>query len=151
MRGGGMHKIHFARTPEEREWAFSVRRKVFLEEQRLRAPLDVDELDQLEETRHLLIVTQSGEVVGTLRIRPYEKELAAKIERLAVLPLHRKAGAGRELMLYAEVVARAAGFHILYIAVQTYAQRFYEVLGYKAEGELFDEAGIEHVMMRKNI
>lgn len=146
-----MHTIYFARTPEEREWAFSVRRKVFLEEQRLTAPLDVDELDQSEETRHLLVITQNGEVVGTLRLRPYESERIAKLERLAVLAPYRKAGAGRELMLYAELVARAAGFHMLCVAVQTYARRFYEVLGYKAEGEVFEEAGIEHIMMRKNI
>ncbi len=146
-----MHVIRFARTPEERELAFLVRRKVFMEEQRILAALDVDELDHLEGTRHLLILTQTGDVVGTLRFRPYESERIAKVERLAVLAPYRKVGAGRELMLYVEMAARAAGFHILCVAVQTYARRFYEVLGYQAEGETFQEADVEHILMKKAI
>lgn len=151
LRGEVMHVIRFARTPEERERAFAVRRKVFVEEQRILAGLDVDEVDEWEGTRHLLMMTQDGEVVGTLRFRPYDSERVAKVERLAVLADYRKAGAGRELMLYVEMAARAAGFHVLCVSVQSFARRFYEILGYQAEGGLFQEADIEHIMMRKNI
>ncbi|QNQ82222.1 GNAT family N-acetyltransferase [Lactobacillus sp. PV012] len=34
---------------------------------------------------------------------------------------------------------------------QQYVQKFYESLGYKTKGEVFQEAGIAHIMMTKNL
>ena len=43
------------------------------------------------------------------------------------------------------------GINRLYCHAQMTAKPFYDYLGYQVKGEVFDEGGIEHVLMYKDI
>ena len=127
--------------------AFAIRRAVFCDEQGVAEEIEIDGLDP--ECRHYL-AHLDGVAVGTARVRRLD-DGAARVERVAVLSRHRKAGIGRALMERALVDIDAAGPARVVLNAQTWVAEFYARLGFVAEGEEFDEAGIPHVhMVRSN-
>jgi predicted GNAT family N-acyltransferase len=106
-----------------------VRREVFVTEQRVPEAEEWDDDDQV--CVHVLAL-QNREPVGTGRISP-----AGKIGRLAVLSEFRGRGIGDRILL------------MLIEQAQVHAMPFYERHGFKAQGEVFDEAGIPHRRMQK--
>ena len=79
-----------------------IRRVVFVEEQRVDAALEWDELDELGE-HYLARRAEDGVALGTARFRVVEGK--GKAERVAVHAVARKTGVGRFLM---EVLAERA-------------------------------------------
>lgn len=75
----------------------------------------------------------------------------AKAQRVAVANSARGHGVGRALMAALEEEARARGFREVVLGAQLSAVSFYQPLGYEAYGEVFDDAGIPHRMMKKTI
>jgi ElaA protein len=127
------------------EQAWTIRLAVFVGEQGVSRAQEIDGRD--EEARHFLAL-QSGEPVGTLRMRWVDDGRVAKIERVAVVPRARGANVGRALVETALAAARAAGAEAASLHAQTGAQRFYARLGFIAAGPEFVEDGILHVAMR---
>jgi predicted GNAT family N-acyltransferase len=125
---------------------FAVRHAVFVEEQAVPPALERDEFDAL--AIHL-VVLRGDAVIGTLRI--VASGDTAKVGRMAVLAADRKSGVGTRLMDRAVEVARTMGVKDLVLHAQLTAKAFYARLGYREEGEVFEEAGIAHVTMRKTI
>lgn len=121
-----------------------VRRLVFIDEQRVPEELEWDEADPV--AWHVLAVTANDEVIGTGRL-----EASGKIGRIAVLAQHRGSGIGRAIVAHLVNQATELGFTKVYLHAQTTAVPFYERLGFRAEGPVFDEAGIAHVRMRHEI
>jgi predicted GNAT family N-acyltransferase len=136
------------RSAERLEQAFAIRRAVFVQEQRVSEALEIDGRD--DQARHLLAYC-NGEPIGTLRLRWLDGGRVAKIERVAVLPRGRGAGIGHALMDRALALADAAGAEEARLHAQTVAQAFYVKLGFVAFGPAFDEDGIPHVVMRRNL
>ena len=68
---------------------------------------------------------------------------------MAVEPSRRGKGLGSRLVRAALGVARLQGATEAVLHAQSHARGFYEAMGFSAEGEVFDEAGIEHVTMRR--
>ena len=130
-------------TPEQLELCLWVRRRVFIEEQGVPEPLDLDGLD--DGAIHLL-ARRDGEPVGTLRLRPSGSR--AKVERVAVLAPLRDEGIGRALMDAVHQLARGEGLEVLELHAQVPVIGFYERLGYQAYGPVFLDANIEHRAMR---
>jgi predicted GNAT family N-acyltransferase len=126
--------------------ALGLRHEVFVVEQGVPAELEMDELDRL--ATHLVAI-RAGQVVGTLRI--LEEGAVAKIGRVAVLAALRRTGIGARLMQRAVESISGKGFSEIVLHAQVSVQSFYQRLGYVAEGDVFDEAGIPHVAMRKRI
>jgi predicted GNAT family N-acyltransferase len=118
-----------------------VRREVFVTEQRVPEAEEWDDDDQV--CVHVLAL-QNREPVGTGRISP-----AGKIGRLAVLSEFRGRGIGDRILLMLIEQARHRGLAEVTLNAQVHAVPFYERHGFKAEGELFDEAGIPHRRMQK--
>jgi predicted GNAT family N-acyltransferase len=125
---------------------FAVRHAVFVEEQAVPPALERDEFDAL--AIHL-VALRGDAVIGTLRI--VASGDTAKVGRMAVLAADRKSGVGTRLMDRAVEVARTMGVKDLVLHAQLTAKAFYARLGYREEGEVFEEAGIAHVTMRKTI
>ena len=129
----------------------AIRNKVFHQEQQVEPELDFDGKDEICSQ---LVAYLDGEAIGTTRIR-YLDENTAKIERLAVLPTARGQGVGKKIMLKAlEVIAEqniTAKQNITEIVIhaQEYIKGLYEQLGFEQEGEVFVEAGINHVKMKR--
>jgi predicted GNAT family N-acyltransferase len=125
---------------------FAVRHRVFVVEQQVPPALERDEFDAV--AVHL-VALHGEEVIGTLRIVVCGG--SAKIGRMAVLAAHRRAGIGSRLMARAADIVRDMGVRDVALHAQLTAKAFYARLGYCEEGEVFEEAGILHVGMRKRM
>lgn len=60
-------------------------------------------------------------------------------------------GIGSKLIKYAAEAALRAGAEDIVLDAQVAARDFYKRLGYVEEGDVFDDAGAPHVMMRKKL
>lgn len=145
-----MSRVMIATDMKEREKAYAIRCKVFIEEQNVPEEIEMDEYDQHADTKHLLLINDKGDAVGTARFRPYGDGIL-KIERVAVLAEQRGSGAGRMIMEAIEKEAQKAGYKCMKLGAQLHARPFYESLGYQPYGEVYVEAGIEHIDMLKRI
>lgn len=142
-----MPTIREAASAAERAAAFALRLRVFCDEQGVDRALEIDAHDA--SAQHLVAV-EGGRVVATLRWRKLAGTAWVKIERVAVAREARGRGLGAMLMRH--VLDRLDALPEIAATVlhaQTSAMPFYERLGYIAEGRPFDEAGIEHVRMRR--
>ena len=123
----------------------ALRRTVFIEEQGVS---EADEIDNLDgECLHLLAL--DGAVpVGSARIRI--KNDVAKIGRVCVLKSHRGTGLGKALILRALEVSKGAA-KTAKLGAQLHAIGFYEALGFAAFGPVYDDAGIDHRDMVRDL
>ncbi|RUR86726.1 GNAT family N-acetyltransferase [Chlorogloeopsis fritschii PCC 9212] len=122
-----------------------IRRIVFQEGQGVDPDLDFDGDDEISEQ---LIAYLDNEAVGTARIR-YLNDKTAKIERLAVLPIARGQGIGKKIMEKALLVIASKNIPEVVLHAQEYVKGLHQQLGFQEEGEVFEEAGIRHVKMKK--
>ena len=127
--------------------AFAVRQTVFVDEQGVDEAIEYDDNDG--DATHV-VAYDDGEAIGTARLRATEGA-TGKVERVSVLAAYREQGIGQLLMDAIEEQAREAGFERLKLHAQTRAAGFYETVGYERYGEEFEEAGIPHVAMEKEL
>ena len=133
-------------APDRFQAVLDLRIEVFVVEQE--CPLD-EELDGQDDDAVHVALSRDGAVVGTARLRTVQDGAVAKIERVAVKASLRGTGLGRAAMMAVEAQGRAAGCTEALLGGQLQALRFYEGLGYVAEGPVFLDANIEHRWMRK--
>ncbi len=133
--------IHVARSQADLVNCFKLRSEVFVIEQQCNPVL---ELDGDEEATHI-IARDNGECVGAARYRIIDGK--AKIERVAVKKSARGKGVGKAIMEFCISELKKQGVKEVCLHAQTHAQKFYEKLGFKPEGETFLEANIEHINM----
>lgn len=120
----------------------SVRRVVFVEEQKVPEEIEVDEFDTV--SFHVLAIESEGEKpIGTARLLP-----DGHIGRVAVLKGWRKNGVGMALMKALIDKAHSENRKELLLHAQTQTIGFYEKLGFVCVGDEFEEAGIPHFMMQ---
>jgi predicted GNAT family N-acyltransferase len=124
----------------------ALRHQVFVVEQAVPPTLEHDEFDAL--AIHL-VALKGEEVIGTLRI--VVSGATAKLGRMAVRAADRRGGTGTRLMARAAEIAATMGVSDIVLHAQLSARDFYERLGYREEGDVFEEADIAHVTMRKRI
>jgi predicted GNAT family N-acyltransferase len=122
----------------------SVRRAVFIDEQGVPEELEWDEHDAV--SLHWLAVLEDGCPVGCARLLP-----DGHIGRMAVLPSWRGRGIGRALLDAALARAQARGLREVRLSAQLHAADFYRRAGFTACGDVYEEAGIPHLAMRKNL
>ena len=139
-----MIEVREARGDAERAAAFALRHEVFVVEQGV--PIEL-ELDEHDETALHLVALEGEELVGTCRIVSDGER--AKFGRLVVARDARGAGIGSALLDEAERRARADGARQMVLTAQIAAMGLYERAGYTARGEVFLDAGIEHMTMEK--
>ena len=129
----------------------AIREAVFVREQACPPEEEWDVYDVPDargQTVHHLLGTVGGEPVACARWRLVgDARDVAKLERFAVLVPFRGRGRGRALVEAALASARAAGFARFALNAQSHLVGFYASFGFVAVGDLFDEAGIEHMKM----
>ncbi len=118
-----------------------VRRRVFIVEQAIDPDLEVDGMDG--ECIHCLIEID-GEPIATGRMLP-----DGHIGRLAVIKSHRGKGHGMKVLMTLIDRARQVGLSSVYLHSQYHARDFYTKAGFVEKGRIFQEAGIDHIMMEK--
>ena len=119
---------------------YEVRSAVFVEEQGVDVSIERDGKD--DQCHHSLAHDSSGKVLGTGRLSP-----EGKIGRLAVLKEWRGLGIGSEIMKNLIMQSESLGMVRTYLHSQVSVTEFYESLGYRQEGPIFEEASIPHVVM----
>jgi predicted GNAT family N-acyltransferase len=122
----------------------SVREPVFVVEQQVPLELEWDELDP--KCRHVIARDDAHRPIGTGRLTPEHK-----IGRMAVLREWRGRGVGEALLLALVEQARELGLPEVSLNAQVDAVGFYEKFGFVPYGERFEEAGIQHQAMRKEL
>ena len=130
--------------PEDLDKAFAIRKTVFIEEQNCPPELEWEHED---ESVHFL-ATHNGQPCGACRWR--KTDSGYKLERFAVLKDFRGHGVGRALI--AEALSDLPDdAHYIYLNSQLDAMSLYAKFGFVAEGEQFEEAGIQHFRMVKQV
>ena len=139
-----MIEVRPTRDEAEVAAALALREEVFCGEQGVSLAEERDGRD--EEALHLVVV-DDGVVVGTCRL--LVEGTTVKLGRMAVSRTRRGVGLARALITEAEARARALGAERMELAAQLNAQALYDRAGYASYGDVFLDAGIEHVMMAK--
>lgn len=125
-----------------------MREQVFVHEQGV--PMDV-EMDVLDAEADHFIARLGSRVVGAGRLVADPGGGTGVLGRLAVARSARGTGLGKALVAAIEQRARERGLDAVELHAQVHARGFYERLGYVAEGDVYDEAGIAHITMRKPV
>jgi predicted GNAT family N-acyltransferase len=125
-----------------------LRREVFIQEQGVS---ESDELDGLDETAiHFLLFDNHQQAIGCARLLLEQsgEQTLFHIGRVAISKAFRGHGLGQVLMRGTMAHCQQLNPNAaLYLHAQTERRRFYENLGFVAEGEEFMDAGIPHIAM----
>ena len=116
-----------------------IRFEVFVDEQNVPEDLEIDGLD--DEAKHVLAYID-GKPIGTGRILS-----DGHIGRVAVLKKYRGLGIGNSIMKALIKWAQQNKFEKLWLSSQWHAHSFYLGLGFVCEGDIYEEAGIDHIKM----
>jgi predicted GNAT family N-acyltransferase len=145
--------------PDDFPAVFALRHDVFVVGQDVPEELERDDLDASADHAVALV---DGVVVGTGRLVdgridddsrfvPDIRGTVGTVGRMAVADTARGAGIGRALLdlLVARAVER--GLPAVELHAQLHAKGFYERAGFTPFGEVYLEAGIEHLGMRREL
>jgi len=138
-----MFRIELVDWARAREQAAAIRLEVFVTEQGVPAALEMDELDA--PSLHALAF-DGDDAVGTGRLLP-----DGHIGRMAVLKPWRSRGIGSLILGRLMEAARQRGDRHVALSAQVHALEFYRAHGFRAEGPVYDEAGIPHQAMRRTL
>lgn len=122
-----------------------LRMDVFVKEQGVPAEMEMDAFDPI--CRHVVVSNCLDHAVGTGRLIT-EGPGVARIGRMAVARELRGSRVGRQVLDALIAAARARGDKEAVLHAQVHAQNFYGRAGFVPEGEVYDEAGIDHITMR---
>lgn len=122
-----------------------LRMEVFVKEQGVPAEIEMDEFDPV--CRHVVAVNGLGHAVGTGRLIT-DAPGVARIGRMAVAREMRGSRVGRQVLDALMAAARERGDKEAVLHAQVHAKNFYARAGFVPEGQVYDEAGIDHITMR---
>ena len=131
-----------ARDANDRLKAFMVRAIVFMEEQSIPFELEVDAFE--DEAVHVLGEV-AGEPVAAGRLRFADGW--AKLERIAVRRAYRGKDIARQMIEFMLQQSEKCGYRRFRLHAQTHLRELYQRHGFQASGDVFQEAGIDHVLM----
>lgn len=137
-----------ASTRELKEKAFSIRKEVFVDEQKVSRE---EEFDQFEETsHHFVALNEAKEPVGAARWRKTYDGI--KLERFAVKKSYRGQKIGSMLVsnVLEDIDKKLGKDQHLYLNAQITAMPLYLKFGFRQVGEQFLECNILHYKMILN-
>lgn len=138
--------VRLARTDLDVLKVMVVRGIVFIEEQGVDWAGEIDEFE--DESVHVLGEVDGEPVAsGRLRILP---DGWAKLERIAVRPRWRGRGIARRIVAFLLDEAVRRGARRFKLHAQVYLEKFYADFGFTREGAIFDECGIDHILMLRD-
>ncbi|MDZ7814314.1 MAG: YbgC/FadM family acyl-CoA thioesterase [Ideonella sp.] len=144
--GDDMLQVSLGTWAQWAEAAAALRQQVFVAEQGIPAEMACDAGDAL--AVHAVAHNRMGLAVAAGRLLPAQAG-QGRIGRMAVTRGLRGAGVGQQLLNALERAAAQRGDHSVMLHAQASAVGFYAQAGYRAQGEAFIEAGIEHLEMTK--
>ena len=121
----------------------AIRYEVFVDEQNVPEELEIDGFDG--EAKHVLTFVD-GLPIGTGRILS-----DGHIGRVAVLKNYRGLGIGKSIMKELVKCAQDLSLEKVWLSSQWHAHSFYLDLGFVCVGEIYKEAGIDHIKMFRTL
>ena len=137
-------KITTGSWEQLRAQAQPIRFEVFVDEQKVPAEIELDEMDP--HCVHAVAYDDAGQPLATGRLLP-----DGHIGRMAVRKRARGLGVGGQILDALIGQGHGDGHRMLVLHAQTHAAGFYEAHGFQVEGEEFMEAGIAHVVMTRTL
>lgn len=140
---------------DNKEDAYEVRRRVFVDEQEF-----IDEFDAIDEDPRTIHLTMycDGKLAGCARLFPSDIEPKIDAEaglwvlgRFAIFPEYRKYGLGTKILRASEEEAIRHGATRAVLHAQCRVIPFYEKSGYVAFGPIEFEEHVEHQWMKKDL
>lgn len=129
--------------------ALRIRNTVFVKEQGVAYELEVG--DALEEASSVHFVLYDGEIaLGTVRILADLEQKTGLLQRMAILKEYRGKGYAPLLINRLLDFAQEMELQSLSLHAQLSVRAMYIKFGFAEVGEIFEEAGIEHITMIKN-
>lgn len=139
-----------AAGPDDWPEIVALRTRVFVEEQGVPPELEQDDRDAT--AVHVHARDDAGRVVATGRLLlPPEGSTTASLGRMAADASVRGGGFGAAVLAELHRQAVLRGIEAVELHAQVSARGFYERAGYTAVGEEYEEAGIRHVTMRREL
>ena len=120
-----------------------VRNKVFVSEQNVPEGIEIDGLDS--GAKHALVF-DGDKAIGTGRMLP-----DGHIGRIAVIKQYRGRGIGKSIMEMLIDTAKNLPLSEVWLSSQYHARGFYLKLGFIETGDIYQEAGIDHIKMKKKL
>jgi len=133
-------------TPIQTIEMINVRNEVFCKEQKI----DYNDEIILEEERFAknFLICIHDTTIGCIRYRKIDDKF--KIERFAIYKEYRNKGYGKlAFQFLTNMIIEANTPCTIYLNSQSYIKDFYKKFGFTEEGQEFTEAGIKHILMKK--
>ncbi|OFI48349.1 GNAT family N-acetyltransferase [Floricoccus tropicus] len=128
--------------------AVQIRNSVFVKEQGVPFTLEIDDNENF--CIHFILYTSLNVAVATLRLLP-QNNGQVTLQRMAVLKEYRKLGYAKLLIQEALKFATSNGYSNIILHAQLPARDFYKKIGFDEFGQVFEEAGIKHISMKKEL
>ncbi|MBJ8326251.1 GNAT family N-acetyltransferase [Streptococcus pacificus] len=128
--------------------ALRIRREVFVKEQGVSETIEID--DKEDKCLHFVLYNDDQKAVATARLFPNANHQVI-LQRMAVLKAFRGQHWGQILLKQMLEIASQQHYQEMILHAQLTAKAFYQKLGFTAFGEIFEEAGIKHISMKKNL
>lgn len=142
-----MHKIY------QFDWGTpQYAQSIVLRTEILRKPLglkfEINDIVKEINSMHFGVFDISNNIIACLVLQPFGNTL--KLRQMAVFEKMQGKGVGSKLIVEVEEFITLQGFSSIYLHSRESAIGFYKKLGYKIEGNIFEEVGIPHYKMEKN-
>ncbi len=147
-RGEDMVQLHLGSWHDLQKLASPLRTEVFVHEQKVPAELEWDEADHT--ALHCVAVNRMGMVLATGRLLEHAPGVA-RIGRMAVKKQMRGTDLGRRVLHALMDAARERGDRQVLLHAQCSAEGFYRRSGFAPHGAVFEEAGIAHIEMVRDL
>jgi len=138
---GSIRLLDWADAQDE---ALELRYAVFVDEQAVPIELERDEHDAV--SLHAIAYAPDGAALGTGRLLS-----DGHIGRMAVSRSVRGRGVGGAILEALVEQARLMGHSQAVLSAQCHAQPFYRAHGFAAQGAVYDDAGIDHILMVRKL
>ena len=147
-RGEDMVQLHLGNWHDLQKLASPLRTEVFVDEQKVPAEMEWDEDDKT--ALHCVAVNRMGMPLATGRLLQHAPGVA-RIGRMAVKKPMRGSDLGRRVLHALMDAARARGDRQVLLHAQCSAEGFYQRAGFAPHGAVFEEAGIAHIEMVRDL
>ena len=147
-RGEDMVQLHLGSWQDLQKLASPLRTEVFVDEQKVPAEMEWDEADHT--ALHCVAVNRMGMALATGRLLVHAPGVA-RIGRMAVKKPMRGSDLGARVLHALMDEARARGDRQVVLHAQCSAEGFYKRAGFAPHGAVFEEAGIAHIEMVRDL
>jgi len=147
-RGEDMVQLHLGNWHDLQKLASPLRTEVFVDEQKVPAEMEWDEDDKT--ALHCVAVNRMGMPLATGRLLQHAPGVA-RIGRMAVKKQMRGSDLGHRVLHALMDAARARGDRQVLLHAQCSAEGFYQRAGFAPHGAVFEEAGIAHIEMVRDL